>query len=519
MSLKKTFIILSVIILLGAGLRFSGLGNNSFSSDEFLDMASSYGYFKTGVWQAWDFNHGQPSANVHEARDVRAWMYKWQTARLFSVLPPTEATARAVSALWGTLTVALMFLVGWLFSGRKLVGLFAAFLFAVSVSGIEFSRTFRMYAMFFPVFLLFSYTLFRFYEGEYGGKCRIVRRISERYGLDIRFLFPAALLGTLSLHIHLLTVNIVFIFGAYVLWRLFLDSRAKRPLRNKYGWTVATGIVGAVLAWLAVPGKLRPVLEGLTPFSDGTLEDHYSYFAYVAGDYAHPVLALLLLILGAWWLSRKLGKPKESAWLVASSLVPLLSAVFLWNRVAGDQYIYFAQSFEMLLIAVGGYAVVRFVRDRFEKDWKRVACAAILGFAILVPDWSYFLQENNTYHETSSSSAPNYRKIYQYFRQNHEPGEALIARDFRNYYWSGMGIPVENIGGEVTRDKLTLERLQEIMTEYPRGWVIVSDNDTDFISRDAERFIERNMEKQSHSLIRGNVSVWRWGIADSPAIE
>jgi hypothetical protein len=50
-SKKNLYVALLVIIILGAFLRFYKLGNNSFVADEFLDINSSYAYFKTNVWQ------------------------------------------------------------------------------------------------------------------------------------------------------------------------------------------------------------------------------------------------------------------------------------------------------------------------------------------------------------------------------------------------------------------------------------------------------------------------------------
>ncbi len=157
LSKKNIITILLLIVLFGAILRFYKLGATSFVADEFLDIKSSYAYFKTHQWQSWDFNWGKVNTdNVLEARDERAWAYKWQVAQLFRFLPATEGTARAISALWGVLTMVLIYFVGTYFSKKKMVGLLSAFLFAISLSGIEFDRKLRMYAMFLPVYLVFS---------------------------------------------------------------------------------------------------------------------------------------------------------------------------------------------------------------------------------------------------------------------------------------------------------------------------------------------------------------------------
>src|SRR3989344_9017125 len=107
MNWKHTLSALAAIVILGTGLRFSGLDNNSFVADEFLDMNSAYGYAQTGEWRAWDFNFGRPSdVNLNVPRDERAVVYKWQVAQLFHFLPPTETVARLVSVLWGAVSVA-----------------------------------------------------------------------------------------------------------------------------------------------------------------------------------------------------------------------------------------------------------------------------------------------------------------------------------------------------------------------------------------------------------------------------
>ncbi|MEI6650080.1 MAG: hypothetical protein WCL23_01450 [Candidatus Moraniibacteriota bacterium] len=499
------------ILVLGAALRFFGLGNNSFVADEFLDINSSYGYFKTGEWKAWDFNDGKAAiVNGNDARDERANIYKWQVAQVFRFLSPTEANARSVSALWGVISIAAMFFAGWKFSGRRTVGLFAAFLFAVSVSGLEFDRRLRMYAMFFPVFLLFSSSLFLFYENEYKGKLKVVRTIWKKTGTNALFLVPTIFFGIASSMTHQLTANILPIFGVYVLAMAVIEWRKGNGYRNKYVVTAAAGIAAALALVIAVPEKVKFSLGTLTWF-----DNHYSYLGYVVSDYGEPIFAIVLALLGAWMLIRKFGKERESVWLLSSFLVPLVMAIWFWRRNEGHQYIFFAQSFLMILIAAGGYAVVRETKALLSSKWKHAVLVSTVALAILVPNWGYFFEENNTYHQTSTSSSANYRKIFQFFRKNATKGEVVVTRNFRNYYLSGMHAPVYDFGGELSTAKLSVAELQSLMSQYPTGWIIMSDNDTDYVSRDAENFMYKNMDRQSDPLIRGDVVVFRWGNSGS----
>jgi hypothetical protein len=95
--------------------------------------------------------------------------------------------------------------------------------------------------------------------------------------------------------------------------------------------------------------------------------------------------------------------------------------------------------------------------------------------------------------------------------KNRTVGDILITRDLRSYYVSGAHMHIENIGGEATKDKLTLERLQSILSQYPHGWVVLSDNDDTFVSNDAMAYIEKNMERVSNSAVRGRVIIYRFG--------
>lgn len=506
MKMRNKWVILGAIVIVGAILRFWGLGYNSFVADEFLDINSSYGYAQTGEWKAWDFNHGRPSeVNINEARDERANIYKWQVAQLFSFLPPTEGVARSVSALWGVFSVVAMFLAGWMFSGKKTVGLFAAFLFAVSVSGLEFDRRLRMYAMFFPMFLLMSISLFGLYEREYKGKIKALRTFWDKTELNPLYLLPLVVSGFVSFQTHQLSINIVPIFAAYVVAMILLAWYRKESAADKYMAAAGLGLAGALVAWTVAPDRVKALFGALVFF-----DNHYSYFRYVVRDFAHPLLAVGLFALGAWHLAKKLGREKESLWLLVSALVPLIMAVWLWRRNEGQQYIFFAQSFMALLVATGGYALVEFLRAEFSGRWKRVTCLSIAALALLVPNYGYFLAENNTYHETSSGSNPNYRKVFSYFKDKRAADDVLITRNFRNYYWSGEKVNVYDFGGELSESKFSLEELQAIMAQHPRGWFIASSNDTDYVSSAAERYIESNMERMSDSRLRGDIVVYRW---------
>ena len=506
-SKKNLYIALIVIIFLGAFLRFYKLGNNSFVADEFLDINSSYAYFKTGIWQNWDFNFGKVNTeNAFEARDERAWIYKWQVAQLFKFMPPTEGAARTVSALWGVFTIFLIYLIAFSFSKKKTIGLLSAFLFAVSISGIEFDRRLRMYAMFLPVYLLFSWLLFKFFEGRYKGKIGFLRRFSEKWQFSPLYIFPAVLAGILSLMTHQLTANIVFVIGAYLLFWMILALKREKSKINKYSIIFGSGALGLILSKIAFPKYFLAFSSGLRFFNN-----HWEYLGIALSDYVSAILAILLLIFGFYFLYKKQNLQKESIWLLASFLMPLLSAMFLWSRNVGDQYIFFLKPFSIILIASGIFFAAEFLKNNLSENGKKAYVATIVLSILILPNWFYFFQSDNFYNQTADSSNPNYRKIFTYFKKYKKDDDALITRNFRNYYWSGAKVKVFDFGGELAKEKLSLDEVKKITAENSSGWFVVSKNDESYIANDAVEYVVKNFEKVSNPQVRGDVMVYRWG--------
>lgn len=500
---NKLILALLGIVLVGTFLRFYKLGEVSYVADEFLDINSTYAYHMTGIWQNWDFNRGAVNMeNEFAPRDERAWMYKWQVAQLFKFFPPTEAVARSVSAAWGVLTIILMFVVARDFTKKNGIGLIAAFLFAVSISGIVFDRRLRMYAMFFPVFLLFSWATYKFLESDYRCKIGIIRKLDEKWGVNLIFGILAIVIGIISFNIHQLSMSIVPITGAYLLAMAFLMWKEKKTIRNKYALLAGIGILGGVLALIF---KSKTVLAGIVFF-----ENHWNYFMIAFNDYSLILAGMMLLGIGAVYLAKG-GFRKESLWLSLSFIIPLMMAMFLWQRNVGEQYLFFAKSFLIILVACGIYGVADFLRKNMARSGTRYFSIAIAISLVLLPNYAYFFQENNAYRQTSTSSNPDYRSIFVYFKKHRLPDSVLVTRNFRNYYWSGEKVKTYDFGGELSKENFTLADLEKIMSENRSGWFVYSSNDEDYIAKDAQKFAEDNLQKVNAVAVRGDVNVYRWG--------
>ncbi|MBI2439623.1 MAG: hypothetical protein HYV45_03445 [Candidatus Moranbacteria bacterium] len=505
-SWKQTWFFLVVIIFLALGIRFFALGNNSFVADEFLDINSSYGYFKTGEWRAWDFNFNKPSeVNLNAPRDERAGVYKWQVAQLFYILPPTETTARLVSVIWGVISVGIIFWAAFVFTKRKEIALLAAFLFAISVSGIIFDRTLRMYAMFFPLYLAASTMTFLALEHAYRGRISFLRRFSEKTGIHLPYAFFAGALFIFSLLTHQLTGTLVFSVGVYLLVRLIQEYRLKKTLKNKYSGIALVGVLGISIIAFFFPRFFKSFSGGLIFF-----DNHYGYISYVLRDYAHPLLAVLSLCFGIFWIARREKLPNASLFLFLSFFVPLLMAIWLWRRNIGVQYIFFVQSFGMVLVSAGIFGAWKIVCEMFHLTETKKMLVVFGLLVVLLPNLGYFFEENNTYHETSSGSNPNYRKVFTYFKKEHKDTDVLVTRNVRNYYFAGIAVPVYDLGDEISRTRLSVSDLEQLMRDYESGWIILSDNDYDYVGKGVKDFMNKHLIRVSNDQVRGAIDVYRW---------
>ena len=558
------FLLLFAVLALAFVLRAWGLNNNPFIADEFIDMNASYGFFKTGEWHAWDFNLEKPDVlDFYAARDERSWIYRWQVVQLFRFLPPTEVVARSVSVFWGLMTVLIVFWSACVFTQKTSIALLAAFLFAVSIDGIEYDRKLRMYAMFAPVFLAFSTWLFLFLQEKTktprqkksvpsGGKpprladsapCQrdttpprglgtppqagnnldsfpsmkgwrafgagvvSLKNWNTFFGVHLPFLLPALLAGLLALHLQLLTVNIVFsLFGYFfavaILSRFFPHILS---FSKSAKWGLGTFVLGAFLAYIFFPEILLSI-SGTSKF----FMDNYDYLGKIFNDFQHPLLGALVVLFGFRTLFFTMKKPKNALWLLTSFLVPLLLTIFVWKRAQGTQYVFYLEPFVLILAATGVAGCLAWLQKNIPTVSKKTITLVVFSLAVLLlPNYGYYFQEQNTYHRGNDPVA-DYRKVFLYLGKLRTPGDALITRNFRNYYFPKWHAPVLEFGGERADHDLTREEIQNFICTHPSGFVVMFDNDWNFVTKDGRAFVESTLQKIDHSSVRGSAEAWRW---------
>jgi hypothetical protein len=509
MNKKNLFIIaLLLTVILGGGLRFYNLGVRSFDRDEFFELNTSYGYFKTGKFLAWDFNNGQPFEGglQDDTSTERAEVFRWQLANLYDFTEPTEANTRAVSAIWGVISIILVYFMALSFTGNKYIALIAAFLVAVGESEIIYSRRLRMYSMFFPVYLFFSWLVFKFYEAKYEGNIKLLRKISEKTGLNPAYFIPALIFGLISFDTQALTASIVGTIFVYSLVNLII-SISKKSYFNKYSITLIA-ISGAYLAVSRLPA-----FHKYYKFAKKNLHlfmENYRYLSDYFSDMVFPAVGFILLLFGVWFLAKKLNRKKETAFIFLSAAVPLAAAIFTWSREPALRYIYFLQSFGMILIASGIFAAINFISGKFSKYRKPVILVVLIIFTILV-NFRYLSEDSEVYRHTKNSYYPDFSKIFPYILENKKPGDVFITRAYRSYYFRGEKITVYDTQELPLEKSNCREVFEKIISENKSGWVIIPKVDYASVCKDGRQYLSENLSRVRADAIPTSVPTYRWG--------
>jgi len=511
---KWIYIAFLGVVLLSAFLRLWGLGNNPFVADEFLDVNATQGHHQTGQWQAWDFNHDDVSVRDNPASDKRAWVYRWQVSQVLHYLEPTEFTFRLVSAFWGILTTIILFFVTLRFTKNRWIALLAAFFWAVSIPAIEINRTIRMYSMFAPIFLLFSWSLFQFIDSTKRCSCTkgsCPGKMIWKGILRVRWIYlaPTVIFGALSYHLHPLTGNIVLILFAYFVV-MFVIKR-KEIVARRYGAYVLLMLIGGLLIKLFVPDVWNQFTSSLVFF-----DNHWSYVGHITRNYWSPLIAIFVMLAGAWYLTVRQEDERPGLWVVVTFFTILIGAIFFWNRNVGPQYIFFVQTFGFMLTGAGIYTFAQYLQKNIGS--KKVFVLSIIAGLIFLPSYYYFFQANNTYRLTSKANTANYRKVFLFVKKNIATDDAMITRNFRNYYYSGLDVPVLDFGTERSENqikdegkvkKITIVEVEKFARQYNNVWIVYSDNDEKFITKEAREYFDQNCKKQNDLLVRGKVSVYK----------
>ncbi|HRY82182.1 MAG TPA: metallophosphoesterase [Candidatus Moranbacteria bacterium] len=507
MNISKRKIICSLlflIVLLGAFLRLYKIGGEAFARDEFFDINTSYGYFKTGEWLAWDFNMNQPleAALQKDYSNTRAQLFRIPLALAYNFMEPTEGHARLISVFWGIVSIIAIYFITLSFTGNAYVALLAALLVAIGESEIIFGRRLRMYSMFFPIYLIFSWCVFKIYESVYSGKVIIFQKIYDKLKINPIFIIPAMIVGFVSYEIHELTVHIVFTLVAYCLILAALNFKKEKYFLNKYTLTLLGGFFGFLVLKVAFSGLYKDFDKAVSFW-----QDNYRCFGFFFTDFRYLSFGILLFSLGGLFLAFKLKRKKEALFIFLSAVVPLFYAVFSWVREPAARYIYFIQSFGIIFSASGIYAVYYFLAERFE-NYKKIIAVVILMSTFALLDFSYITGKDNLYQQRETSNFIDFRKVFAVAKENMKPGDVMITRAYRSFYFPNWKAKAYDVKALPLEKQNCQEIFAKIISENESGIVVLPEIDHLSVCKNGRKYLEDNLIKIPSQV--SGVNIYRW---------
>jgi uncharacterized membrane protein len=221
-ALDRPVILVSAITIVGAVLRFYGIGDNSLWFDEGFSVSVASSSLPELVQKTLAADTHPPTYYL--------LLHFW-----IGLFGSTEAGIRSLSALVGSATVVLVYRAGRIIGGPRM-GLVAAFLFGVSPVDIQYSQEARMYPL-----LVFAAGL------GFWGAARFICDMYDRAGLRRATMLLSAG-GVLALASHNTGGILVATLSATIAAAWMLEGR---PRSAPFYWLVFNLAVALPLgAWL-----------------------------------------------------------------------------------------------------------------------------------------------------------------------------------------------------------------------------------------------------------------------------
>jgi hypothetical protein len=385
----RTAILFCVALVLGSVLRFFRLGSRELSIDESLSWFAAAAPSVTDLIR---IQHGIDSGKlaVHELA-LRGWMH---------MFGESEAAIRAMSALIGSLSILLVFILALEIlsavsstetedhqQGRiYVIAALSALLFAVGLPAVEIARQARMYSMM-QAWIL-AQVIFLLRARRIGG-------LANYAGLSI---FTAIAVAT--------NFTAMLVLGSEGLWLIYLfvrDARIAQPARSGTAWRLGAAILVAMVLLLPFAGGFENGAVGLERGDFNWIRppgrwEPFATFESGLGSWPFPLFLLFAIIGGVrMWRTHRDEAILALAWilippialfagsylftpmLVTRYLISSFVPVFILTAI-GIQSIPSEKSRALALIAIVSLCVLRVSSDLRPGDdrWRR-ACELALA--------------------------------------------------------------------------------------------------------------------------------------------
>jgi hypothetical protein len=363
---RNAAILLCVALALGTALRFFRLGSRELSIDESL---SWYAAAAPSVSDLLRIQHGVDSGKlaVHELA-LRGWMH---------MFGDSEGAIRGMSALIGTLSIALVFilaveLLSTISSAEGedrqqsvyLIAGLSALLFAVGLPAVEIARQARMYSMM-QAWIL-AQVIFMLRARRLGG-------LASYAGLSI---FTAIAVAT--------NFTALLVIGAEGLWLIYLfvrEARSLEPGRNGTAWRLVAAILAAVILLLPFTSGFENGAVGLErgDFSwigpPGRWEP-FATFESGLGSWPFPLFLLFAIVGGVrFWRTHREEAALGLSWILLPPIA-LFAGSYLLTPMLVTRYLISSFVPVFILTAIG-------IQSLRSENYRAIALIGIVSLCIL----------------------------------------------------------------------------------------------------------------------------------------
>ncbi len=562
LSRKTVFFALSFLLLLGAGLRLYRLGTASFWVDEVNTFYSSQSMMQTGEDRL-------PSGRA----DGRASLQIALTGQIFKLLPPNEVSTRLPAAVFGLLSICMAYILAARIFHQR-VGLLTAFLMTFSHFEIGWSRTARMYTFLQFLTLLFVYLVVLAIESRKGEQVDAIlwlqgesawsrmRHFIRRWGLSPLWLMPALLvfgIGYAGVHpvIMLLPVGILG-YLAFMALICLISIPGKESWFNKYFLLTVFG-VSAVVLLMGASAELRqavPYYIGYTPpwAVAGSASDRMVLFDFLISPYRFPLAALFFL--GSLQVFMRYHRRGILVFMLFIVPMVMLSVVFAHRT---QTYLFNVYPFFLMLAAYGGVNLIE-VESRVSLGMlKRLEpgdTPAVLGFKRRLPwvvglafslifilsPWLRISLNIPRNPDGFTNGAVTTRRVagaaWGLVKADYRQGDLLLSSlpatslyyGIRADYCLNQSLFIQAQDKASVNDRGEwvdvyggvpcigeLERLQHLVEETARGWIIVGSDhweSTQYISHRVRTWMETHLDEPLRTPL-GTILVFQWDRAEA----
>jgi len=331
--LKSRYIqIVLILTVIGAFLRFYHLDFNSL----WLDEASTLTLSKPSFIEIW---------NISLTGDFHPPLYHW-VEHVMLTFGQSEFVLRFVSALLGTLTIPVVYLIGKEFRDRN-VGIIAAALMTVSYFGIYYSQEAYSYAM---VLFVFSLVLLFYLRAI---------RTDTRTDWILFGIFSALAFWT---HYYVLIPLVVLYLHALITIRERLKSGISE-IKNIVIALVTMTVLIIPLIFIVVERYVTLTAEPPTYGILGPVLISETFFRFSGFNWYLTAVYLLLMVAGFVYLIQK--DRNKCLFSLMFLILPLVASVLISARMTmNPRYLIYLLPVFFVMIALSYPLLHKFVPDK-----------------------------------------------------------------------------------------------------------------------------------------------------------